>query len=324
MKHTTPKREAFTLIELLVVIAIIAILIALLLPAVQQAREAARRTQCRNNMKQLGLAFHNYVDVYNTLPIGNMNNTVPANPTPAQATTVINQAWTWPTALLPYLEQTPLYNQLNRGVGLVPALNTTDPRVPLLKQGIPVFMCPSDLGDTGVLNAMMGGYAKLNYVAAKPMVMWRDFVGDSGLGNRCTAFRDVPDGLSNTFMAGERACMKGGQFTAIGGIWATQVGTNGAYTFDADPPNQNLPAGVLSAAGTCCNSANDPNNIRGTANSIHVGGLHMLMGDGSVRFLSQNIESYRCKPNSTCLTANTVSIYSRLYYRDDGLPVGEF
>src|SRR5581483_8700238 len=106
-RHAMARRswkKGFTLIELLVVIAIIAILIALLLPAVQQAREAARRTQCKNNLKQLGLALHNYHDNFNTFPPGGVNGT---------AATSNYQGWGWSIMLLPQIDQAPLYNQIN-------------------------------------------------------------------------------------------------------------------------------------------------------------------------------------------------------------------
>ena len=107
-------RRGFTLIELLVVIAIIAILIALLLPAVQQAREAARRTQCKNNMKQIGLGLHNYVDAFQLLPSGSI--AIP------QGSPIMGMGWTWHASILPYLDQAPLYNTINvpgLGAGVV-------------------------------------------------------------------------------------------------------------------------------------------------------------------------------------------------------------
>ena len=107
------RRSAFTLIELLVVIAIIAVLIALLLPAVQAAREAARRAQCTNNLKQLGLAVHNYLTVTNVLPMQSMY--------PASASISSGWSYGWPLALLPNLEQTPLFNAFNFSIG-VPGL----------------------------------------------------------------------------------------------------------------------------------------------------------------------------------------------------------
>jgi len=100
------KRKAFTLIELLVVIAIIAILIALLLPAVQQAREAARRTQCKNNLKQMGLALHNYHDVYDRFPNASM---AADTPQPGCSGWVLSRGWSWRVAILPYVEQANLY-----------------------------------------------------------------------------------------------------------------------------------------------------------------------------------------------------------------------
>src|SRR5688500_4365529 len=103
-----PRRRGFTLIELLVVIAIIAVLIALLLPAVQQAREAARRTQCRNNLKQIGLALHNYHDVHNTFPMGYC-----AGMTYVDGASDTSPGWSWATYILPQLDQGPLYNQFN-------------------------------------------------------------------------------------------------------------------------------------------------------------------------------------------------------------------
>ena len=133
--------RGFTLIELLVVIAIIAILIALLLPAVQQAREAARRTQCRNNLKQIGLALHNYHDTFRLFPPGvirdGQNN---------------SEAWGWTVFILPFLEQANLYNQLDpdtyRLRDLLAGLNPTYPaptaNAAILQNPLSVFICPSD------------------------------------------------------------------------------------------------------------------------------------------------------------------------------------
>jgi prepilin-type N-terminal cleavage/methylation domain-containing protein/prepilin-type processing-associated H-X9-DG protein len=326
------RSRGFTLIELLVVIAIIAILIALLLPAVQQAREAARRTQCKNNLKQIGLAMHNYHDAFNSFPIGVMSK-VPVGFTPAGTPAPnningFNGNWTWPNFILPYLDQAPLYNQLQPGItDMNPAaldgpIGPTPAQNRLVQQVIPVYLCPSDTG--GPLNTMMGNYGKLNYPAGKPMVMGRDFVRDGGIRNTVTLMRDVTDGTSNTFFCGERAGVNTGSFISVGAIWPRQQGSNNAYTFDANPPNQSYPANALTASGQCCVSGNDPTNIRGSASSMHEGGLHFLFADGSVRFVSENIDSARCTPNTTCRTNNTVSIYSRLYYRDDGLVVGEF
>jgi prepilin-type N-terminal cleavage/methylation domain-containing protein len=148
-RHSTGVRQAFTLIELLVVIAIIAILIALLLPAVQQAREAARRSQCKNNLKQLGLALHNYHDVFRIFPQGNFPSVQNvgggrfglSNVSPYYGFSV-------QTMLLPYMDQSPLYNQIN--FNLI-ALDNSTPAVPggktnsaLRSTKIPGLLCPSD------------------------------------------------------------------------------------------------------------------------------------------------------------------------------------
>jgi len=194
------QRSGFTLIELLVVIAIIAILIALLLPAVQQAREAGRRSQCKNNLKQMGLALHNYHDIYNCFPMGNVN--IPAvittNPpcTPVNA----NQVFGWGTALLPQLDQAPLYEMLNpaqyRCSGM-PAATTLIPATTgaaLLQTPLSVFVCPSDTGPA--IHAMYGNYSKSNYVISEQ------------IGNNFTVsrnMRDLTDGSSNTLLMAERA-----------------------------------------------------------------------------------------------------------------------
>jgi len=311
-------QRGFTLVELLVVIAIIGVLVALLLPAVQAAREAARRMSCASNLKNIGLAMQNYHDVSLAFPIGI------TNPTP-NVTTVVNSQWTWPTRLLPFLEQGGLYQQLNVGIGTVPL--PTDPASPLrnlVMMPIKIYMCPSDAANAKPFNDFLSGYPKLNYPAGKPMVMWRDIEQDSGLANRSTRMVDVTDGTSNTFMCGERAVAKLNTFISMGGIWPTQVGSNNAYTFDANPPNQSYPAAGLTASGQCCNSANDPNNIRGSATSMHPNGLQFVFVDGSVKFISNNIDSRRCTPNMSCIAAGTWSVYSRLYYRNDGVPVGDF
>jgi prepilin-type N-terminal cleavage/methylation domain-containing protein len=313
MRSLAVPRRAFTLVELLVVIAIIGVLVALLLPAVQSAREAARRTSCASNLKQIGLAMQNYHDQNQAFPIGTTN--------PAGGTAVVNSHWTWPSRILPFIEQTGLYQQLNVGNGTVPSPTSNTPLTPLIMTPIKIYMCPSDPGNPRQYNNFLSGYPKLNYPAGKPMVMWRSWEQDSGLANRSTRMVDVTDGTSNTFLCGERAVARLNHFISMGGIWPTQVGSNNAYTFDANPPNQSYPESGLTAAGQCCNSANDPNNIRGSASSMHTNGLQFVLVDGSVRFVSNNIDSRRCTPNLTC---TNISVYSRLYYRDDGLLVGEF
>ena len=320
MKRITAKRDAFTLIELLVVIAIIAILIALLLPAVQQAREAARRTQCKNHLKQLGLAFHNYADVFKSFPIGNVNTTIDAVLGYPKDTTVPNDMWTWGAAVLSFLDQTPLYNQLQPGVDPRPGANAA--LKPLFQTPIAVYMCPSDV--MANQNSFYANYGKSNYVAAKPMVMWRDVATDNGRSNRVTQLRDIVDGTSNTFLMAERAAInQPNVLVTAGGIWGVQKGTNGSCSFDATPPpNTSGAPGMITAAGSCCDSTIDTLNVRGGTSSLHEGGIQVCLADGSVRFISENIDAKRCTPMTTCVTAGTVSLYSRLYYRDDGMPVG--
>jgi prepilin-type N-terminal cleavage/methylation domain-containing protein len=149
------RRRGFTLIELLVVIAIIAILIALLLPAVQQAREAARRTQCKNNLKQIGLALHNYHDAHDCFPFG-WGGTRPATGSPGYS--AISQ-------LLPFFDQAPLYNTINFSLPLTDPANDV-PR----RQELPILRCPSDF-DNPQPNA--GG--AINYMANKGSNhLWQD------------------------------------------------------------------------------------------------------------------------------------------------------
>jgi prepilin-type N-terminal cleavage/methylation domain-containing protein len=341
MRRRDGQSRGFTLIELLVVIAIIAILIALLLPAVQQAREAARRTQCRNNLKQLGLAFHNYHDTFNVFPAGEFDLTPPINPYSNAVTlsqpsprrgsgTSANGNWTWAVMLLPYIEQAPLYNILRPGeIPRCPNLNATTPTPPagepnwnkFLQQPVEVFLCPSDPGEH--TNPKAGNFGKLNYLITKGM----------GFVNTYVRIRDVVDGTSNTFLLGERCNPTGSPFVHWGGVWPRRHGSNGSYSFDAyPPPNTPMPPGVVRADGSCCNSGADihPNcpsmnlNTRGGAASMHEGGVHFLLVDGSVRFVSENLDAHPICETTFPLPNNYLPLYSRLHAKDDNNPVGEF
>lgn len=331
MLKTVRKRKAFTLIELLVVIAIIAILIALLLPAVQQAREAARRTQCKNDFKQLGLAIHNYHDVFGTIPLG---STI-SNATTAAGTGNEFRRFSPHLALLPFIEQSALYD--SSVSSLAPDGGNDAPwneGVPCVTARLPYLLCPSDSE-----SSIDGNKAKTNYMfshgddAIDQNPAWAGNNGN-GLrgffvsiknngqgGNR--RFRDVTDGLSNTIAMGERITAKAGADTVKRGATGTLAGISGGRnnpslcvaSLNADRTYQvvhssgGLLAGVraydsapyfttvntiISPNGPSCKNANDNDHDEDgimTMSSHHTGGAQVLLGDGSVRFISENIDT---------------------------------
>lgn len=199
--------RAFTLIELLVVIAIIAILIALLLPAVQQAREAARRTQCRNNLKQIGLALHNYHDTAGTFPPPQIMTYYA--PGAVSGATGLPRNHTWISMILPYFDQAPLYNSIDfsepiMGVGGT-APQTVSGGNTIVGTTVPGLQCPSDPGFGGN-TSLAHGLTHTNYAGANGWDWWwRGPDVHSGVfqngGN--TRMRDIVDGTSNTICVGE-------------------------------------------------------------------------------------------------------------------------
>lgn len=202
MMHRSRSR-GFTLIELLVVIAIIAILIALLLPAVQQAREAARRTQCNNSLKQIGLALHNYHDSHKTFPPGwvDQNQAYVSN-------------WGWQAYLLPMLEKENLYKQLQVGASSLAITLDHAPSFQLMQTPLPFLRCASDSGPdintgTPLVSESLQGRAVTtsNYVGVNGGATWSEgeqLSGSFGRNSRIR-LRDYADGTSNTVVVGERA-----------------------------------------------------------------------------------------------------------------------
>ncbi len=325
-------QRGFTLIELLVVIAIIAILIALLLPAVQQAREAARRTQCRNNLKQLGLALHNYHDNYGAFPPLFVMPVVPTNSTNHATATGANSAnmapgWGWMAFLLPYIDQAPLYSSLGVGSTRFP-LDSQN----LIRTPIAGYMCPSDIA--GPINAgsmwarqTENGWeaATSNYVAAhdhettiNPLVATDPDRGNKTptggfFPNSRTSTRDITDGTSNTMAAGERRYKQNENASAA--VWIGTIDGDHENDFGYD------------TAGTGRNRINEDSNsgadwdwVR-SFSSAHTGGAHFVMFDGSVRFVSENIDH---SPGRTDGTDTPNSLFDNIISIRDGNVVGEF
>jgi prepilin-type N-terminal cleavage/methylation domain-containing protein/prepilin-type processing-associated H-X9-DG protein len=301
------RRRGFTLVELLVVIAIIGVLVALLLPAVQAAREAARRSQCQNHLKQIALGLQNYHDVFSAFPPGEISFTSP----PASA----QNNWVWSALILPFVEQGPLHAQLNPGNGPVPPATGTNPKTPLVLSKIPVYWCPSDVSK--LINPRLGNYAKTNYPGSKSIM---PVPSANPLTN---SFRNITDGTSNTMILGERANPPNGSpFITIGAVWAPRIGTNNSWAFEPGFMNTSLRPDAINASGGCCVSANDPNDIRSSASSLHPNGAQFAFCDGSVKFINKNIQS---APGNSLPDDNLNFLYNNLYNKADGNAiVGEF
>ncbi len=297
------RRRGFTLIELLVVIAIIAVLIALLLPAVQAAREAARRAQCVNNLKQIGLAVHNYHDSRGALPGAELVR----NGTSLSAL----------THMLPMIEQTTVYNSVNFFFTYSDPTNST-----ALTTRVNTFICPSDVNDT---HPEFGG--QTNYMADMgSWIVWQYADGpNAGLaqpngvfyGNSATRFADVTDGLANTAFFGERilADFTTGTVSPIADVFfspAQPTTINDAVQICQavniyDPASQFplfMGAPWLNGQHVCLHVTGPNTRSCGffTAlraimppSSRHPGGINMLFGDGSVHFVkdSVNIATWR-------------------------------
>lgn len=293
-------RHGFTLIELLVVIAIIAILIALLLPAVQQAREAARRTQCRNNLKQMGLAIHNYHDVHSCFPPGYLGD--PPNESATGCSTVRPQhitdpGWGWAVYILPYLDQANLYNQLDPGNNVVVCSAATGAQAmrgsaELQDTILEAYICPSaadpDHNYSRWPVPTPGEHAKSNYAGVAGHD-W-DGVADDGKAvfvdgtQFVSRIRDVTDGTSNTLMVGEkiRVDRDSDYVNTVAGEYV------GAYWIGIAPDTRTASAVMrlhLAPSSFAINGA----SINAFA-SQHEGGCHFLASDGSVHFISENAD----------------------------------
>ena len=276
------RRRGFTLIELLVVIAIVATLIALLLPAVQQAREAARRTSCRNHLKQLGLALHNYAEAHRTFPPGYLYK-----PNTATSPTSNGTGFGWGAMVLPFLEQSQIYGEFDWNLPLYDSAN-----LKAREHHLAVFICPSDTVSESAFVEMgptPERYAMASYAACfGPPDLDADQEQRSGMFSRNsrTRFADVVDGLSNTLMAGER---ENGPFRRAGnhGVhFSYETAWSGAIR-DWDEPDDDHGHMTLFQTGHVPNS---PLSDDRDVSAPHVGYANFLLGDGSVRGLSENMD----------------------------------
>lgn len=354
----TQGRQAFTLVELLVVIAIIGILVGLLLPAVQAAREAARRMSCQNNLKQIGLAIHNYESAYKRIP----NAIMGANPkfpssTPDGNGSYDDDGYGWLVAILPYMEQQSLYNQMDAvwPIGTPGAIerwhdaNGDGNIIPGGDTIISAYVCPSDAlpsivppayaipggfypsnGSFGrranVEHSQAIGYARTSYKTAGGSC-WGDdgamhklweHMGDNG--NISRKFRDFTDGLSNSLLTAEStyvsssSALRGApgpwpiDLSGVGDLepedWAVWIGGAGTDEGVRTNGRTNSPINCRCTPQTMISAINDD-----CAFSFHPGGAQFTMADGSVHFLSENLD---------------MDTYCNLHSIRDGVPLGQW
>ncbi|GAA4431182.1 DUF1559 domain-containing protein [Bremerella cremea] len=319
------RAKGFTLVELLVVIAIIGVLIALLLPAVQQAREAARRMQCSNNLKQIGLAIHNYHDTYGKFPSAMMLDKarldVSSCPEGKCGT------WAWTAFLLPQVEQSNLYDLLQ--VGKLPgevSLNDAT-RLAAAKEGFDGYRCPSsaspdlntarkvpagsgdgsaDCTGSGCVEIALANYIGANDSNTLDRDTWNGFMAKDTNGI-VFKFADFTDGTSNTIAIGERTWRLADRNLRA----ATQLVANG------DTANHSLQGNsyVVGGGRWPLNCTNSQDCDRGFS-SNHPGGAQFLFLDGSTHFLAETID------HDTDSAVD--SVYEYLICRNDGNPIGEY
>ena len=357
MLRSTSRRAAlnrgFTLIELLVVIAIIAILIALLLPAVQQAREAARRTQCKNNMKQLGLAAMNYESTYGNLPGGSYSATGVANNCPnfygKTATGGYPENYSCFVRMLPFFDQAPLYNSINM------SLCSGDP-ANLFLSGVqvPGLLCPTDTNTTpsqlAAPNAL-GSPAGWNFNLSSASLAllasgstgtqaFSSYAGNAGtftfgfsnlmdprvlaqysgtiFNDSAVTIAQITDGTSNTFLIGEHSKALMLKLDTSYGV-SDNSWQSGRYYDTLFSTMYQLNLGFGNAYQGIENVTDDSYYIATDAGSLHVGGAHFAMCDGSVRFISNSINTWSfaagngdtyqdALPDNTTLTTVSASL----------------
>jgi len=292
LKNRRPQR-GFTLIELLVVIAIIAILIALMLPAVQQAREAARRTQCKNHLLQLGLAITNYDSSFEVLPPGTVNLEGPIVNTPE------GYHMSWIVQMLPMMEQSHMFSKIDFQQSAYSAAND---EVRKIQMGS--MSCPSDFKPNyeieNVGNVVASSYAA-SFGGADVAI--DDDNNGIFFRNSSVTFEQIRDGASNTIMVGEKIYPRDNQDLGwMSGTSATLRNTGVGMNKGWDVAN------YFSRTETQPTAAPSP-TATGGFSSMHMGGGNFLLGDGSVRFLSQNVDE---------------KVYSYLGNRDDRELLGNF
>ena len=282
-------RFGFTLVELLVVIAIIGVLVALLLPAVQAAREAARRSQCSNNLRQIAIGMHNHHDTFQQFPAG-------YNP---------DTGWAWGMALLAFIEQGALFDAAGPITATMDLSNAT--RLKLVQTRLKGYLCPSDSGpDLNEVKTEPYGasqrLARSNYLGLMGTISVdsSDDIGNGVLFQKSAIrFADITDGTSQTFLAGER------DYSAHrGALWAGTARSWSSFRHSNVNPTY-ITSGLINGTHENCYS------------SRHPAGAQFALCDGSVRFVSETIDA----ANDSGANMGT---YQRLGCRNDGLVVGDY
>lgn len=316
------KRHGFTLVELLVVIAIIGVMVGLLLPAVQAAREAARRMQCSNNLKQQVLAMHNYHDTLGSLPPGYISDSF--HPERDPDTMDGPNGWGWSALLLPFIEGSTLHDSLNFDLPCWAPQNA-----PMNATQLPFYLCPSAAqSDSPVTvrddaGAALATFGRSTYVGNAghedpwdfPLTDWLQMPGVNGpmIRNGRVKLRDVIDGLSNTVFLGEHHPLLSDK-TWVGVIPGAELCTNNPQRFPFTECEDGatymlVHSGPAANEGFVIHPPNAPEAHVCQMFSTHPGGCNIALGDGSVRFVNEFIQA---------------EVWAALCSINGGEPIGEY